>query len=204
MTTPYVAIPPALSARVFSAAAKINRVQAIVSSSYTTATMLKRADELLAEIAEEINEAEQMPITYRNYHIAPGYFGFDYWHDDYDGPGDIRRGHEDSIAACRDQIDQIEEELAEPRPARPAHTYDIATVTAMAAYELDPGHSDLDSEQPMSVKVGDQWVRCTLGDIRMAKRLARASVEAGNSVSRDHDLSTCAAGFEVTGPQARS
>lgn len=40
---------------------------------------------------------------------------------------------------------------------------------AMANYPLDPGHSDLDDAQPMSVKVGDDFVSCTLGDIRRAR-----------------------------------
>lgn len=41
---------------------------------------------------------------------------------------------------------------------------------ALAAYELNPGHSDLDDEQPVTVPVGSYAVRCQLGDIRQAKR----------------------------------
>lgn len=43
------------------------------------------------------------------------------------------------------------------------------TAEAMADYPLNPGHSDLDDEQPMFVKVGDGFVACTLGDIRRAQ-----------------------------------
>lgn len=51
-------------------------------------------------------------------------------------------------------------------------TYDAPTTRAMALYPLNPGHSDLDNEQPMTVHVHDAWVRCTLGDIRKAQREA--------------------------------
>lgn len=44
---------------------------------------------------------------------------------------------------------------------------------AMIAYALNPGHSDLDNEQPMSIRHGDGFLRCTLGDIRKAQRDAR-------------------------------
>jgi hypothetical protein len=49
-------------------------------------------------------------------------------------------------------------------------------IRAMALYPLDPGHSDLDNEQPMSVPVqqgADSYAaRCTLGEIRQAQREA--------------------------------
>lgn len=51
-------------------------------------------------------------------------------------------------------------------------------IAAMRAFDLDPGHSDLDDEQPMSVPVGSEWVRCQLGDIRKAKRDAYAISKA--------------------------
>lgn len=57
-----------------------------------------------------------------------------------------------------------------------APRFDIPTVAAMVVYPLDPGHSDLDNEQPMSVRVGfgptKRDVPCTLGDIREAQRCA--------------------------------
>ncbi len=52
-------------------------------------------------------------------------------------------------------------------------TFTPAQIAAMVAYELDPGHSDLDNEQPMTVHHGDgAYFRCLLGDIRRAKREA--------------------------------
>lgn len=59
-----------------------------------------------------------------------------------------------------------------PPAARPAFSAD--TIRAMALFPLNPGHSDLDNEQPISVRVGDAWVGCTLGDIRQAQREAGA------------------------------
>lgn len=56
------------------------------------------------------------------------------------------------------------------RRARRARKNPIAAF--MVAYPLDPGHSDLDDEQPMVIG-GD---RCTLGDVREAKRRAYALV----------------------------
>lgn len=55
-----------------------------------------------------------------------------------------------------------------------SRTFTNTEVLAMAGYQLDPGHSDLDNEQPMSVRVHDGlWdhvdLRCLLGDIRKAK-----------------------------------
>lgn len=51
------------------------------------------------------------------------------------------------------------------------HVFTIPEFAAMAAYRLDPGHSDLDNEQPMAVTVGAETLRCTLGDIRAARRI---------------------------------
>jgi len=54
-------------------------------------------------------------------------------------------------------------------------------IIAMAGYQLNPGHSDLDDEQPMCVRVHDGlWdpkdLRCTLGDIHKAKRDVREAL----------------------------
>ena len=54
----------------------------------------------------------------------------------------------------------------------PLGSYDIATLAAMARFEMNPGHSDLDDEQPETIRVGDQWVTVPLGHIREAHRLA--------------------------------
>lgn len=57
--------------------------------------------------------------------------------------------------------------------ARYTREFTPAEMAAMAAYPLDPGHSDLDNEQPMAVRVADEWLRCTLGDVRHAQMEAR-------------------------------
>lgn len=48
-------------------------------------------------------------------------------------------------------------------------------ILAMAGYQLNPGHSDLDDRQHMSVRLHDglwdeRHLSCTLGDIHQAKR----------------------------------
>lgn len=60
-------------------------------------------------------------------------------------------------------------------------TFTETEIIAMAGYQLDPGHSDLDNEQPMAVRIHDGlWdhvdLRCTLGDIRKAKRDVRKAL----------------------------
>lgn len=62
--------------------------------------------------------------------------------------------------------------------------FSTTEVMAMAGEQLNPGHSDLDNEQPMSVRIHDGlWdhvdMRCLLGDIRQAKREVRAALERG-------------------------
>lgn len=71
-------------------------------------------------------------------------------------------------------------------------------IMATAGFQLNPGHSDLDDVQSMCVRLHDGlWVpddlRCTLGDIRQAKRDVRTALKrfaassngsAINSVSR--------------------
>jgi hypothetical protein len=52
-----------------------------------------------------------------------------------------------------------------------AATFTLPELAAMATYRLDPGHSDLDNEQPMAVTVGTETLRCTLGDIHAARRI---------------------------------
>lgn len=57
----------------------------------------------------------------------------------------------------------------------PAAPFDAATIAAMVAFELDPGHSDLDNEQPIAVLVHGRFRFVSLGDIRKAKRDEGAS-----------------------------
>lgn len=54
------------------------------------------------------------PIWYRGYriHLGPAYTRWDQWtyvHDDYDGPEDRRIGLEETEAACREAIDDLED-----------------------------------------------------------------------------------------------
>lgn len=60
------------------------------------------------------------PIWYRKYRICPTdpvppiptwrKFQWSYAHDDYDGPGDNRCGHCESIEACIEEIDWKEDD----------------------------------------------------------------------------------------------
>ena len=68
--------------------------------------------------------SQSNPIQYRGWNIAitanPYRGGYDYWHDDYDPtpqhlydpPGDDRCGTEDTVEACKAQIDEYEDEHA--------------------------------------------------------------------------------------------
>jgi hypothetical protein len=52
--------------------------------------------------------------------------------------------------------------------------YETALRRAMLAFKEDPGTSDLDDEQPISVFAeGYGWTYTTLGQVREAKRKAR-------------------------------
>lgn len=69
-----------------------------------------------------------------------------------------------------------------------SRTFTDTEIMAMAGYQLNPGHSDLDNEQPMSVRIHDGlWdhrdMRCLLGDIRQAKRDVRGAMRLAQSVA---------------------
>lgn len=88
-----------------------------------------------------------------------------------------------------------------PPAARPEHTFDAATLRAMALYPLNPGHGDLDNEQPFSVRVGDAWVRCTLGDVRQAQREAGPLASAARQAARINQTLTLALDFKDARPR---
>lgn len=63
-------------------------------------------------------------------------------------------------------------------------------IMALAGYQLNPGHSDLDNEQPMAVRLHDglwdhQDLRCLLGDIRQAKADVRAALSGTETLRRE-------------------
>lgn len=53
-------------------------------------------------------------------------------------------------------------------------THGAEMFKAMVAFEMNPGHSDLDNEQPITLAVWGDYYGVTLGEIRQAKRLARS------------------------------
>lgn len=50
-------------------------------------------------------------ITYSPKPIPSRAFDYDFVHPDYDGPGDTRCGNASSILACKQRIDEINDEL---------------------------------------------------------------------------------------------
>jgi hypothetical protein len=53
------------------------------------------------------DRGEQLPQSYRGYGIDAGWFmGYDYIHDDYDGPEDGRCGNEATLELCYRAIDE--------------------------------------------------------------------------------------------------
>lgn len=58
-----------------------------------------------------------------------------------------------------------------PPAARPAHTFDAATVLAMSRYTLPDGCDALPDSYPVTIEVGEYptTARVTLGDIRKAQ-----------------------------------
>lgn len=61
------------------------------------------------------------------------------------------------------------------RPIERAKVHPSIVTAAMVAFVTDPGHSDLDNEQPISVRIGeDRFVSVTLGEVREAKLQAYA------------------------------
>lgn len=113
-------------------------------------------------------------LRYFGYDIMRAPAGWTFAHVNYDGPEDERCGNGDTIKDCQEQINEIEAERLRRNltwTPKPPHTFDIATVAAMARYPLNPGDSDLDDEQPVSLRLDDRFVRVTLGDIREAHTL---------------------------------
>ncbi len=57
------------------------------------------------------DRSEPLPHMYRDYHVTVGqYTGYDYVHDDYDGPEDGRAGNEASLELCYRAIDEREDD----------------------------------------------------------------------------------------------
>lgn len=68
-------------------------------------------------------------------------------------------------------------------------TYSLNVIMAMAGYQFNPGHEDLDDIQPMVVQLnkpnGSPWhFRCTLGDIRLAKQEVRNALQSTGTKGR--------------------
>lgn len=83
-----------------------------------------------------------------------------------------RRLRMGGLSECANHAEGIAQELesAITEARKPPHTFSVRALTEMASFPLDP-HAPLDDEHPMAVPVGDDLVRCTVGDIREAKRL---------------------------------
>lgn len=60
-------------------------------------------------------------------------------------------------------------------PVERSRVHPAVLTSAMVGFKLDPGHSDLDNEQAIAVKVrSDRFCHVTLGEIREAQRNASA------------------------------
>lgn len=57
------------------------------------------------------NKGEQLPLSYRGYTVdRSDFMGYDYVHDNYDGPEDRRAGNETSLELCYRAIDELEDD----------------------------------------------------------------------------------------------
>jgi hypothetical protein len=50
------------------------------------------------------------PVLYRDFEIRPSDWGFTWSHVEYDGPEDRRIGTNDTVGACKVDIDELLEE----------------------------------------------------------------------------------------------